>query len=159
MARSWRDYETGSPTCDNTDNRDKTAFETVHHGSFVPIVSSVTALPSAISSGLVTLKSMAAPRLQRPERWPRVVSDALRLARDGWAAKALALGWSPLDLFGAGADEAGDPFADGLVVRLESRPIIASCASFATIDAGTGGRVFLHRATNEGARLLWSLGQ
>ena len=159
MARSWRDYEAGGPTCDNSDNRDKTSVETLRHGGFVPNVSSVTALPSTISSGLATLKSMAAPRLQRPERWPGVVSDALHLARDGWAAKALALGWSPLDLFGAVPAPDGDPDADGLAVKLRGRRILAICGTFATVEAENGGRSYLHRGNNDGAVLLWALGK
>lgn len=158
MARSWRDYEAGGPTCDNTDNRDKTAVGTLRHGGFVPNVSSVTALPSAISSGLVTLKSMAAPRLQRPERWPRVVSDALALARDGWAAKALALGWTTLDLYGAVTDAAGDPYSDGLAVWLSGRNLVAMTATCATVVDGTG-QFYYNRREQVGATLLWNLGR
>ena len=157
MARSWRDYEAGGPTCDNRDNSDKTAVETLRHGGFVPNVSSVTAMPSAISSGLATLKSMAAPRLQRPGQWPLVVSDALGLARDGWAAKALALGWTPLDLFGAVTDAAGDPYSDGLAVWLAGRKLVAMTATCATVVDGAD-RYFYNRREQVGARLLWELG-
>lgn len=157
MARSWRDYETGGPTCDNTDNRDKTAVEGLRHGGFVPNVSSVTALPSVISTGLATLRSMAAPSLQRPEQWPRVVSDALVLARDGWAAKALALGWSPLNLFGAVPDAAGEPYSDGLAVWLIGRQLVAITATCATVEDGNG-RHFYNRREQVGAKLLWELG-
>lgn len=143
-------------TGDNRDDRDVSpAFRPI-----VPNVPNVPAsLPPSIVAGLKKLRSMAAPKLRRPEVWPGVVSDAVRLARDGWAAKALALGWLPLDLFGAVVDPDGDPFADGLAVKLGGRPIIAMCASFATVDDGSGGRVFLHCATGEDVRLLWELGR
>jgi hypothetical protein len=158
MARSWRDYETGIPTCDKTDNRDKTAVEALRHGGFVRNVSSVTALPSDISSGLATLRSMAAPRLHDPDRWSGVVSDALRLARDGWASKALALGWTDLDLFGAVPDRDGDPAGDGLAVWLAGRKLLALTAVYAVVDDGNGGRAFFNKREAEGAVLLWSLG-
>jgi hypothetical protein len=142
MARSWRDYETGIPTCDKTDNRDKTAVEALRHGGFVRNVSSVTALPSDISSGLATLRSMAAPRLHDPDRWSGVVSDALRLARDGWAVP----------------DRDGDPAGDGLAVWLAGRKLLALTAVYAVVDDGNGGRAFFNKREAEGAVLLWSLG-
>ena len=124
----------------------------------VPNVTNVTGLPADVLSGLERLKVASAPRLMRPERWPIAVADALRLAVDGWAAQALGLGWSPLDLFGAVPASGGDPTADGLAVKLQGRKVLALCGSFATV-ADTGGRSFLHRGNNGGARLLWELGR
>lgn len=156
MARSWRDYEAGGPTCDNSDNRDKRPSEGLGHRGFVPNVSFVTALPPAISTGLKALKSMAAPRLRRPEARPGVVSDALSLAKDGWAAKAIALGWTDLDLFGAVTDANGDPYSDGLAVWLAGRKLLAVCATFAVAEHDAG-RAYFNRREQVGARLLWEI--
>ena len=156
MARSWRDYEAGGPPCDNSDNRDKRPFEGLGHRGFVPNVSFVTALPPAISTGFRALKSMAAPRLCRPEAWPAVVSDALSLANDGWAAKTLALGWSDLDLYGAVSNAGGDPYSDGLAAWLGGRKLLAICSTFAIAEDGNG-RAYFNRCEQVGAKLLWEL--
>ncbi|MCA1653676.1 MAG: hypothetical protein ABR588_05955 [Sphingomicrobium sp.] len=102
---------------------------------------------------------MAAPRLRRPEAWPAVVSDALGLARYGWAAKALALGWSPFELFGAVPDATSDPAADGLAVWLAGRKLLAITADYAAADDGDGGRSYFNRREAHGAVLLWDLGR
>ena len=116
-------------------------------------------LPPEIETGLEWLGKSRCPREINPTRWPSAVADAVQLGEDGWAAKALALGWSDLDLFGVVAARNGDPDADGLAVKLAGRRLLALCASFATIDLGNGGRSYLHRGSNEGARLLWALGR
>ena len=156
MARSWRDYEAAGLTCDNSDNRDKSSSEGLGQRGFVPNVSFVRGLPSTVSTGLKVLRSMAAPRLCRPEAWPAVVSDALSLANDGWAAKALALGWSDLDVFGAATDANGDPYSDGLAVWLGGRKLLAVCATFAVAEDGNG-RAYFNRREQVGAKLLWEL--
>lgn len=138
---------------DNRDDRD----ESPPIGPNVPNVPA--SLPPSTTNGLNQLRKMAAPNLYRPERWPLVVSDALRLARDGWAAKALALGWSELDLFGAVPDRDGDPDADGLAVKLGGRTILALCGTFATVSSGGAVRTYLHRGNNDGAVLIWALGR
>lgn len=118
-----------------------------------------TDLPADIQRGLSRLNTAAAPRFCRADAWPQAVSDTLRLANEGWAQQALNLGWSALDLFGAVTDPAGDPDADGLAVKLRGRKVLAICGSFATVADENGGRSFLYRRTNEGARLLWLLGR
>ena len=60
-----------------------------------------TSLPDDVVAGVQRLRTMRPPRLLTPGLWPRVISDAIDLVDTGWASKALALGWSPLDLFGA----------------------------------------------------------
>ena len=116
-------------------------------------------LPAACMGGLRRLQSMSSPRLLRPDLWPRVVSDALRLGRDGWAAKAMALGWTDLDLFGAVPDADGDSAGDGLAVWLAGRKLLALTAAYAVVDDGDGGRAYFNRREAAGAVLLWSLGR
>lgn len=137
---------------DNRDDRD----ESPPIGPNVPNVPA--SLPPSITNGLNQLRKMAAPNLYRPERWPLVVSDALRLARDGWAAKALALGWSELDVFGAVPDRDGDSYADGLAVWLGGRKLLALCASFAVATDDDGGRSYFYRREAPSAVLMWALG-
>ncbi len=141
---------------DNRDNRDNSPT----FGANVPIVPNVPAsLPPSIVDGLARLTDAPAPRLIVPDAWPIAVADALRLASDGWAEKALAMGWAQLDLFGAVPDREGDPYADGLAVKLGGRTILALCATFATVSSGGAARTYLHRGNNEGAVLLWDLGR
>lgn len=117
-------------------------------------------LPPAIAEGLAILTAAPAPRMRNPILWPQIVADAERLAADGWAQSALALGWTALDLFGAVIAPAGDPNSDGLAVKLEGRRVLAICASFATVSEGVG-RAYLYRPTQEptGRCLLWDIGK
>jgi hypothetical protein len=162
MGKSWRDYLAATPppdARDNSDNRDVRSDSEPEARPIVTNVTNVTGIPSDVLAGLDRLKAAAAPRIANPERWPVAVADALRLATDGWAAQAIKLGWSPLDLFGAAADKCGDPAADGLAVRLGGRPLLALCATFATVRDGPSSRTYLYRGNNAGARLLWDLGR
>ena len=101
---------------------------------------------------------MAAPRLIRPEAWPVAVSDALGLAQAGWASKALALGWSAEDLFGAVTDRDGYADADGLAVWLCGRPVLAICETFASVGHEMG-RAYFNRSDRLGDTLLWEVGR
>jgi hypothetical protein len=159
MARSWRDYEGASRPCDKRDNSDKRDGLEPETGAFVPNVPFVTALPASVRDGLVALGKLAAPRLCRPELWPQAVTDAQRLASDGWATQALSLGWSPLDLFGAVPDPAGDAHGDGLAVWLSGRKVLALSAEAAAVLNGEAGRSYFLRPRAPGARLLWELGR
>jgi hypothetical protein len=100
---------------------------------------------------------MAAPRGVKLQAWTETVADALRLADQGWASQALALGWTPLDLFGAVTDPDGDPAGDGLALKLEGRRVLAICEGFATVADAGDGRSYLHRGDTSPARLLWAL--
>jgi len=114
-------------------------------------------LPAACADGLRRLPSMPSPRLVRPDLWPVVVSDALGLACDGWAAKAMALGWTDLDLFGAVPNRDGDPAGEGLAVWLAGRRLLALCSTYAVVEDVGGGRSYFNRRQAKGAVLLWRL--
>ncbi len=136
---------------DNRDDRDNSTAN-------VPNVPNVPqSLPAAIRAGLATLQTMAAPRITRPETWPGVVADAVRLASDGWAAQTIALGWTPLDLFGAITDPEGDPAADGLAVWLDGRRILLLDERTCIVAAGAGARAVFTRREPAGAVLLWDI--
>ena len=152
----WMDLaaelEAAAGTEDDRDERDKSPPN-------VPIVPNVPAnVPPDLRRGLVALKSMAAPRIVRSEEWPEVMSDALRLASDGWATKALALGWEPLDLFGAVVDRDGYNFDPGLAVWLRGRPVLAIASTYASVSDGTG-RAYFNRCLRRATTLLWDVGR
>lgn len=115
-----------------------------------------TSLPDDLVAGVARLKRMRAPRLLTPDAWPIAVSDASYLAGSGWAAKALALRWSPLNLFGAVTDAEGDPYGEGLAVWLAGRRVLAITATCATVEDG-GDRHFYNRRAQVGAKLLWEI--
>lgn len=121
-------------------------------------LASLAALPADVANGLERLSRMAVPRLRDPERWPGTVSDALKLASDGWAITALRLGWTELEVFGAVTDKHGDPNADGLAVKLDGRRVLAICDRFATVRDADGGRSYIGRGNTDGAVLMWDLG-
>ena len=116
-----------------------------------------TSLPDDVAAGIRRLKVMRAPRLQEPGMWAIAVAGAAYLVKSVWAAKALALGWSLLDLFGAVPDRDGDPAGDGLAVWLAGRKLLAITAEYAVVEDVGGGRSYFNRRTAPGAALLWAL--
>lgn len=87
-----------------------------------PLRSESYGLSDGLASDLRRLNAATPPRVVGRGAWRPIVDDALRIARDGWAASALALGWSEADLFGIG------PYDDlefaGLAVWLRGRTIV-----------------------------------
>ena len=116
------------------------------------------ALPSPIVGGLKRLREMAAPRITRPEVWLAIVTDALRLASDGWAAQALALGWSPLDLWGCSPVRGGNVSHDGLAVWIDGRRVLLLDDASCIVEAGSGRSVFNRSSVAPGGVMLWQLG-
>lgn len=89
-------------------------------------------LPTHLAEGLERLHRIPTARfLGDTAGWARVVDDAHALALDGWAGKALALGWSAHDVFGIGKRDSLD-FA-GLAVWLEGRTIVVLNADRAMV--------------------------
>ena len=119
-------------------------------------LSQLASLDEPLLIGVAKLRVMRAPRTVRADCWPRVVRDAIGMAETGWAVKALALSWSPLNLFGAVTDATGDPSDDGLAVWLGGRKLLAICDTFAVAEDETG-RAYLNRRDQVGAMLLWEL--
>lgn len=92
------------------------------------------ALPVEVIVGLRVLRARPAPPIARPAVWREVVDDSLTLAADGWARRALDLGWDAADVFGTGPD--GDASFDGLAVWLGGRKLVAVTANSARTDCG-----------------------
>jgi hypothetical protein len=118
----------------------------------VPIVPGV--LPPSISAGLEQLRTQPAPRLSLPQVWPQIVDDAHRLASEGWAEKALSLGWSALHLWGAHLE------TPGLAVWLCGRRIALLGDSSCTVISSPERRsIFNLRPPAEGTCFLWEYGR
>ena len=83
---------------------------------------------------------------QRPcdvplRRWRRFIDDCGRFLDSGWAARAAALGWGPLDLFGC---DRCRPFARidhaGLLWLLNGDQLVALTSELAVIETSMGAR-------------------
>jgi hypothetical protein len=98
-------------------------------------------------------------RSSRPQRWLQFIDDCGRFLDGGWAGRAAALGWTPLDLFGCDRNK---PFArldrQGLLWLLNGCKLIALSEATAVIETPTGARLtfYRHRVAS-GAVLAWSL--
>jgi hypothetical protein len=80
-------------------------------------------LPDDLAAALRRLEALPPPqKLDRAANWRGVVADVMTIARDRWAAKAMALGWTAGDLFGIGPRDDWD--FQGLAVWLDGRRIV-----------------------------------
>lgn len=122
-------------------------------------------LPADLSAGLRLLKQLPTPpKLEQPAFWHPVVADALRLANDRWAQRAVALGWSSHDLFGIGP--ADDWEFSGLAVWLAGRALVTLDSATAVAAGGNGlGSIFIRGGMGHGTHptitpvLLWEFGR
>jgi hypothetical protein len=82
-------------------------------------------VPRRWAEGYAALASMPAPTGFSSERWAGIV-DATGAFLDHWAAKAIACGWSDLDVFGCDAAAPDRRFdAMGLVLLLDRACIVS----------------------------------
>lgn len=115
-------------------------------------------LPAPVQTGLRRLRTMAAPRITAPEVWPEIVEDAARLANEGWAAQALALGWSPLHLWGCSPEPGGNTDHEGLAVWLRGRPVLLLDSHSCLVETAPRHHSIFNARPMPGAVLLWELG-
>jgi hypothetical protein len=116
--------------------------------------------PRVWAEALARLNPASPPCDIPPMRWLRFIDDCGRFLDEGWAARAEALGWGPLDLFGCNRDK---PFARisqaGLLWLLECRKLLALTADTAAIATHSGGKLTYYRRQLEaGGVLAWELG-
>lgn len=127
-------------------------------------------LPDDLAAALRRLEVMPAPRkLEKPANWRGVVADAMTLARDRWAAKALALalalGWTAGDLFGIGTRD--DWEYQGLALWLNGRRIIVLDSEHVIVAGYLGDHrsIFARRGMRHGSHptivpvMLWDFGR
>ena len=121
-------------------------------------------LPTEIANGVLRLTAMRPPRIERPDLWAGVVADARRLVDEGWAAMAIALGWSAADLFGVGPK--GDWDFQGLAVWLNGDSVVMlDEARSVAVDASGNHRYFTRGGMRHGTHptinpvMLWQFGR
>jgi hypothetical protein len=115
-------------------------------------------LPPDIAEGLARLDTMRPPEGFGQSRWQLIVNDAALFA-DAWGARALALGWQPIELFGI-HPEKPDARLDcrGLAFLLNGGTVVAMDAASATIVTPNGTKQRYSRWHDDpGAKLAWAL--
>jgi hypothetical protein len=116
--------------------------------------------PRVWAEALARLDPVRPPCDIPPMRWLRFIYDCGRFIDDGWAARAEALGWGPLDLFGCNRDKPSARISQaGLLWLLEGRKLVALTADTAAIATQSGGKLTYYRRQLEtGGVLAWQLG-
>jgi len=123
-------------------------------------------LPDGLSQALRELEILQPPKkLEKSANWQGVVTDAMTIAREQWAAAALALGWSAEDLFGIGPRDDWD--FQGLAVWLDGRRLIMldEAKAIAADVSGERRAVFLRGGMRHGTHpfitpvMLWDFGR
>jgi hypothetical protein len=93
-------------------------------------------------------------------RWQQFIDDCKRFLDLGWANRAEALGWGPLDLFGCDRER---PLARydhmGLLWLIQSRKLVALTPDTAKIDTLTGSLQTYRRVPIDSNRIVpaWEL--
>jgi hypothetical protein len=116
-------------------------------------------LPREIAAGLAGLCAMPAPTGFTTERWEAAIDQAARFA-DEWGAKALALGWTPEELFGLHPIAAAARY-DVMGLAFSVQPgghILTLTEDCAVIETASGSRNTFRRRPDQGnAVLAWGL--
>jgi hypothetical protein len=116
--------------------------------------------PRAWAEALAWLDPTKPPRNITPRRWQRFIDDCGRFLDDGWAARAAALGWGPLHLFGWDRKR---PFARldhlGLLWEVNGGRLVELHRDRAIIEIKGGARRSYRRQPLEVGRvvLAWDL--
>ena len=116
--------------------------------------------PRDWAEALARLDPAQRPAGVSPSRWLQFIDDCGRFLDAGWADRAAALGWGPLDLFGCDRD---CPFARidhaGLLWLLNGHKLVALTRDTATIETSTGARQTYYRRSIEAGRvvLAWEI--
>jgi hypothetical protein len=124
-----------------------------------PIVEHDGGAPRAWCEGFARLDRLHSPADVPPRRWQTFLDDCAKFLNSGWAQKAMALDWGPLDLFGcdrtrplARVDKAG------LVWLLNGDRLVALTENSATIETRTGNLQTYRRKPIEPGRVLaWEI--
>jgi hypothetical protein len=116
--------------------------------------------PRAWAEALARLDANKPPGDVPPRRWLRFVDDCGRFLDGGWAARAAAFGWGPLDLFGCDRER---PFARvdhlGLLWLLNGGCVVELHRDRAILETERGARQCYRRRPVEVGRvvLAWEL--
>lgn len=116
--------------------------------------------PRRWAEALARLNSTKPPADVPLQRWRRFIDDCGHFLDQGWDVQAIALGWTPLDLFGCDRER---PFARidqaGLLGLLNGRKLVALTSYTATTELPAGHRQTYQRIPLETGRvvLAWAL--
>ena len=98
--------------------------------------------------------SPAGRSLTKPELWGGFVCDAVLFAKNGWAAKAVALGWSEMEIFGLA--QTGKWL--GVTSRLFGCKVLGLTADLVTVRELRGTNRLLRLPPRDDAVMLWEIG-
>jgi hypothetical protein len=111
--------------------------------------------PRAWAEALARLDPNKPPSDVPPQRWLRFVDDCGRFLDGGWAARAVSLGWGPLDLFGCDRER---PFARvdhlGLLWLVKGGTIVELHRDRAILETERGVRQCYRRRPVEVGRVV-----
>jgi hypothetical protein len=126
----------------------------------VSIVEYGGGVPRAWAEGFARLNPNKPPADVPPRRWLRFIDDCGRFLDGGWAGRATALGWGPLDLFGCDRER---PFGRvdrlGLLWLVKGGTIVELHRDRAILETEGGVRQTYRRRPIEVGRvvLAWEL--
>ena len=133
----------------------------IHFEERAAIVEYDGGAPREWAEGFARLNPNQPPADVPPHRWLRFIDDCGHFLDGGWAARATALGWGPLDLFGCNRER---PIARlehaGLLWLLNGRKLVALTANAAVIETPSGSRQTYRRSPVGigSVALAWELG-
>ena len=114
-------------------------------------------LPVEWIEGVSLLAAIARPASIRAPRWQQIIADADRFLGD-WAAKASALGWETVDVFGAHPTHPIQRLdCAGLILLLRGDALLAITAVTARIRSRSGAETTYYRRPQPSAVPLWAL--
>ena len=115
--------------------------------------------PRAWAEALARLDPNKPPGDVPPRRWLRFIDDCGRFLDGGWAARAAALGWGPLDLFGCDRER---PFARvdhlGLLWLVNGGTVVELHRDRAILETERGVRQCYRRRPVEVGRVVLGVG-
>lgn len=118
------------------------------------------AAPRAWAEGFARLDTSKPPADVPQRRWLRFLDDCGRFLDGGWAARAAALGWGPLDLFGCDRERCVVRVDNlGLLWLLNGGKLIELHRDCAILETAGGARQTCRRRPVEVGRvvLAWEL--
>jgi hypothetical protein len=129
------------------------------HGERAAIVEFDGGVPRSWAEAFARLDRARPPDNVPQRRWLQFIDDCGTFLDEGWPARAAALGWGPLDLFGCDRQR---PWARidqlGLLWLLNGRRVVALTADIAIIETPGGGRLVYRRAPSDAGQVLaWDL--
>ena len=153
------DVATPVPKCQKRQKGAAGAFRQIRHFGTAKSEKSGSAdpLPADWIEGVSLLPTIARPACIRAPRWQQIIADADRFLGD-WAAKASALGWKTIDVFGAHPTHPIQRLdCAGLILLLRGDELLAMTAETARIRTRTGAVMTYYRRPQPSAVPLWAL--